>query len=175
VLVEDFALTLANPDVTIFHGGTGTFLLNVTAANGAGMAATIGLAATGAPTGSVITFTPATIATGSGSTPVSLVIQTPNYPAGPWQVGSLRGGGTIMTAVLLAGILLPGRRRLRRLCGMLLVATALAGMSGCGSGWKTQVWTINVTATSGQLAHSVTGTLTSVCKDGDSACPIVSP
>jgi len=61
----------------------------------------------------------------------------------------------------------------------LLMAMALtglvAGLSGCGSGWTTQVWTINVTATSGQLSHTVTGTLTSECKDGQTACQIVNP
>jgi len=185
VTVEDFALTLVNPSVTIVHGGTATFTLNVMAMNAAGMASTVNLAVTGAPIGSEVTFTPASVAAGSGTTPVTLVIQTPNYPSGPWQMGRAgrANGATALAALLLAGgLLLPWgseRRRLtarlRRVCGGLLVAIAFAGLGGCGSGWKTQTWSVNVTATSGQLSHSVTGTLTSECKDGQAACPIVNP
>jgi hypothetical protein len=188
VVVEDFQLTLSNPNVTIFHGGTATFLLSVTAPNGAGMASTVTLAATGVPAGSQVTFTPAAVPTGSGTTPVTLVIQTPNYPTGPWQAGSLRGesaGGTALAALLLTGgLLLPWRSgRRRRLLGTVAFACLVAGLatglvtglSGCGSGWRTQVWTIDVTATSGQLAHRVTGILTSECRDGQAACPVVAP
>jgi hypothetical protein len=181
VIVEDFSLALANNNVTIFHGGTATFTLSLAATNAMTLASTVSLAVTGQPEGSQVTLTPASIATGSGATPVTLVIQTPNYPAGPFQVGRLRGGvskgSTLAALLVLGGVLLPwgsGRRlRLRRLCGGLLVTLAFVGLEGCGSGWKTQVWTINVTATSGQLSHKVSATLTSECKDGEAACPIV--
>jgi len=48
-----------------------------------------------------------------------------------------------------------------------------SALSGCGWGWKTQQWTIEMTASSGQLSHSVTAILTSECKDGQPACQIV--
>ena len=68
------------------------------------------------------------------------------------------------------------RRRVRRIGGGLLAVLAFAGLlalGGCGSGWRTQVWTVHVTATSGQLSHTVTAVLTSKCEDGQAACPIV--
>jgi hypothetical protein len=185
VTVEDFALTATNPNLTIVHGGTATFMLSVSETNPAGMASAVDLTVTGAPDGSQVTLTPASIAAGvSGTTPATLVIQTPNYPSGPWAI--LRGrvsGGTTLAASLLAGcLLLPLgsgiRRRLRRVsCGLLaaLLFAGLLALGGCGSGWRTQVWTIHVTATSGQLSHSVTAVLTSKCRDGQVACPIVSP
>ena len=173
VVVEDFSLTLANPSVTIDHGGTGTFLLNISATSGASLAGPVSLTVTGAPDGSAVKLSQPSIASGSGSTPVTLTIQTPNYPTGPWQVGSLRGYGTPVAALLLAGVLLPRRRR--RICAILLATLVLAGLSGCGSGWKAQEWTINITASSGQLTHNVKATLNSVCADGQSACPVVHP
>jgi hypothetical protein len=54
VTVEDSLLTLFNPDVTMSHGGTATFLLSVSAANSAGIASTVNLAVTGARQGSQI-------------------------------------------------------------------------------------------------------------------------
>jgi hypothetical protein len=190
VVVEDFSLALVSPKVTIFHGGTATFLLNLTPASAAGTAATVNLAVDGYPEGSKLTITPTSIATGSGTTAVTVVIQTPNYPSGsadvlPLQRGLNRQGegGMASAALLLAGwLLLPwgsGRRtRLRRAGRGLLIMLAfagLAGLGGCGWGWATQQWTIQVTASSGQLSHRVTAILTSECKDGQPACPIVAP
>jgi hypothetical protein len=187
VVVEDFALTVASPDVTIFHGGTATFLFNLTPANSAGLASTVNLAVDGYPEGSKVAIAPASIPAGGGATAVTVVIQTPNYPSGsaqvvPLQRGPSRGpvggasGGLASAALLLAAWLLLPRRTGRRVRGGLLVLLAfagLAGLGGCGWGWETQQWTIEMTASSGQLSHTVTAILTSECKDGQPACQIV--
>jgi Bacterial Ig-like domain (group 3)/FG-GAP-like repeat len=182
VTVQDFAFTATSPHVTIFHGGTATYSLVLSTSGGLGMASTVNFSVSGAPDYSKITFTPPSVQAGSGTTPVTLVIQTPNFPAGS-SVGSTASKTTgISLAVLaLGGLLLPPRRKqrktitqIRRLsCAMLLVIGVFGvGLTGCGSGWRQQDWTINVIASSGNLSRTATLYLTSQCEDQEQACPI---
>jgi hypothetical protein len=167
VIVQDFSFVINNPDVTIPHGGTAVYNLVVSSVGGAGMAANIGFTIAGSPDHSTITFSPKTIPTGSGTTNVTLTIQTPDYPVGPWS--QVRGRRGITLALGIFGtLLLPfGRKRrclgmqLKRVAFMASLFFALASLSGCGSGWKTQSYTITVTASSGSLSHSVNASLTS--------------
>jgi len=182
VTVEDFAFTMNTPNVTIFHGGTATYTLTLTTVGGVGMASAINFSVAGEPDNSEISFTPQSVPAGSGTTTVTMAIHTPNYPVGPWNEARVEGGkaSKIMAAFAATGVLLlPFARRRRMLrvrmgwlgCVLLLAAVATS-LSGCGSGWKTQEWAVNVTATSGQLSHTATGTLTSECSDGKTACPV---
>jgi len=155
-VVEDFTLTITNPSVTIPHGGTAVYQLVVSTVGGVGMASSIGLTVAGTPQNSVITFSPATVTTGSGTTKVSLTVATPDYPVGPWGV---QAGLGVLAAAALAGW--RKRRRIGGLVAVLLVSMMLAGLGGCGWGWATQYFDLTVTASSGQLSRTASATLTS--------------
>ena len=165
VLVEDFSLTITNPNVTIGHGGTAVFNFVVQSVGGAGLASTITLSTGGEPQYSTYVFAPAIIGSGSGTTNGTLTVHTPDFPSGPFYAGRLRTGGAITTIAALLVLLAPSRRRRRSLLAATLLVLALLGsttmLSGCGSGWKTQHWFVTVTATSGALSRSANATLTS--------------
>ncbi len=178
VVVQDFSLTLAKPDITIFHGGTATYALVLNLLGSSSSAGPVALAVTGTPTNSVVTMTPQTIPAGSGTTPVTLVVATPNYPVGPYNTG-FGGVGVAVPAFGLALLVLLRRKKLAgrlKLLAAVLVFTGLgisgAALTGCGSGWRSQHYTLNITATSGQLQRNITATLTTVCRNGQAACPI---
>ena len=167
VLVQDFTLVINNPAVVIQHGGTAVYSLTVTSVGGPGMAASIGFTQSGTPDRAGVSYSPATIATGAGTTKVTLTIVTPNYPVGPWG-----GDGPYKGALWVFGVgalLAPfGRRRARHrslvrgLSGaalLLAMAVAVTGVTGCGSGWGTQHYAFTVTAKSGQLSRSAAATL----------------
>jgi len=176
VLVEDFVLSVTSADVTIIHGGTAHYALHVNSVGALGASATsadvIQFAIAGAPDDSVITFTPSTIPSGSGSTEVALVIATPNYPVGPWNPASIATTSTVSFAFLVGAVFLVRKRK--RPVTLLAVGllTCVTALSGCGSGWRTQKWYIQVTASSGNLARTTNLTLTSVCQNGNVRCPV---
>ncbi|HEY4355097.1 MAG TPA: Ig-like domain repeat protein, partial [Acidobacteriaceae bacterium] len=169
VLVEDFSLTISNPAVTISHGGTAVYHLNVTTIGGINMASTIQLSIAGNPDHSVLTFDPPQIATGSGSTNVTLTIQTPNYPVGPWELSSTHRGAKVFLSLTLLGpiIFCLGIKRRRRgsrmptLVVLLALLVSASTILGCGTGWGTQPYSMTVTASSGALSHSVAAHLVS--------------
>jgi hypothetical protein len=184
VTVQDFALSTTASNVIIDHGGTATVQLNLTPIGGLTMPAAISLAVSGYPVGSTVTFTPSSVASGSGPTPITLIIQTPNYPTADVAAPArLRGPGApelVGLPLAVCCLVFVFRRRRSRLARLhltlLLLAAAMASvsLSGCGWGWKTQTWTVSVTAQSGQLTHSVSFLLTSECKNGQPACQITS-
>lgn len=162
VLVEDFSLTISNPNVTISHGGTAVYNLTVTTVGGTYMASTIQFAVSGNPDHSPLTFNPPQVATGSGTTNVTMTIQTPDYPVGPWA----KVQGQRLTLAFLALGMLMGLGRKRRLLGLrssriaavvlaVGMSAAAVTLSGCGSGWGAQPYTMTITASSGALSHSV--------------------
>jgi hypothetical protein len=174
VLVEDFSLTISNPNVTIPHGGTVVYNLTVTTVGGTYMAANIQFAIAGNPDHSPVTFSPPLVATGSGTTNLTLTIQTPDYPVGPFTQATVSGhryGQRLSLAFLALGALF-GLGRRRRLFGLrssrlaiLLLALGLTAaastLSGCGGGWGPQPYSMTVTASSGALSHSVAAHLIS--------------
>jgi hypothetical protein len=140
------------------------------------------LTVSGLPAGDTATITPSTIPAGSGATNVTLAIQTATTVASAYgNQGSLDRAlsPALFSAVLLpfAG-LLPWRKSLRRgrnsrasaLFGVTLLVlaccAAIGGLSGCGStnsgylGARSQTTMVTVTATSGNLSHSTTVSLT---------------
>ncbi len=151
-VIQDFSLTITNPNVTIQHGGVAVYNIVVSSVGGAGLASTIQLTFSGGPDRAISTLTPATIATGSGTTAATLTLDTPNYPTGPF------------TLAFLGLVALPLVRRRKRMRGLLALAAALVllgAATGCGSGWKAQRFDVIVTATSGQLVRSAQATLIS--------------
>jgi predicted outer membrane repeat protein len=152
--------------VTVQPGQAGTFIITFTPQGASTFPAAVTLTAAGLPAGATASFSPsATIAAGSGTTSLTLAIQTAplaaNNQGGKWPF--LPAAGT------LALLLLPFARRLRKAARLLLVlltvGLALAGFSGCGSGTgffgqATKSYTVTVTGTSGTLSNSTAVTLT---------------
>jgi hypothetical protein len=169
VVVEDFSVTLSNPNVVIPHGGTATYTFAVSPIGGPTMPSGINLSVTGGPYSSVISFNPATITAGSGTTTVTLTVQTPDYPVGPWtQSRNGTGLGRAALAFTVLGTLLLPLRRKRKLLhrlGLLVllvaVSSAVLTATGCGSGWGPQPYSLAVTGTSGALTHSANASLIS--------------
>jgi len=178
-VVDDFTLVLAvsggvsSPlSVTALPGGVAVYTFTVTPDNAAVFPAPIVFSASGLPAGATATFSPAAIATGAGTTTVTLTIQLPQTAAAALPSNEL---GRRLAPFALALLLLPFAGRLRRsakrLAGtMTLLLMLLGGMfamtalSGCisGGGWfaqQPQTYTVTATGTSGALSHSSTVTL----------------
>jgi hypothetical protein len=174
-LVEDFSVVATGSmSSTIEPGATATFTFTVSPLSPATtFPAAITLTATGLPTGATYSFSPASIASGAGSTPVTLTVTTPittlahNVPAqgAKWPLMALA-----LLLLPLAGRFRRAGRGLRRMLSvMLLVAAgiiAAAALNGCGGvpsgyfGQPSSTSTITVTGTSGSLNHSASVSLT---------------
>ncbi len=187
--IEDF--TFAPPSggstsATILKGGTATYTLAVTPPSGGTSASAITFAVTGVPTGATATFSPASVAAGSGPTNVTLTVSVPASAAVRAAVraafgaqGAMAGNarpsvaGRIPMALGVLVLPLLGLRRGRRALGSkaLLLILALAGagslvaINGCGGGGtktttpQPQTYNLVVTATAGSLTHKTTLTL----------------
>ncbi len=179
VLVEDFSLALSNPTVAISHGGIATYSFLVSPIGGARMPSDIHFTMRGGPQYATSAFSPQVITAGSGSGTVTLSVQTPNFPAGQASSSALSGNG-VRLALLSFGAFTLGfwhkRKRIARGWSLglilLLAGAACSTLTGCGSGWRTQFWTLSVTASSGNLTHTAAATLTSHCQDGHDACSV---
>jgi large repetitive protein len=127
-------------------------------------AGTLNFTVTGLPAGATASFTPSTVAVGSGATPVVMTVQTSSATA--------HNRNPFGHGIVLALLFLPfaGKRSVReKLKGrMLLILLLMAGLTatltGCGStsGFllqTPQTYTLTVTATSGALQHSQVVTL----------------
>ncbi len=149
------------------HGTTATYTFSVSPIGGATMPEDITFALDGVPQQFVVAFTPQPVASGSGISTVTLTLQTPDYPT-PTQSGANQTHSTRTLAfIALGALLLPFGRRFRRkplrllACALLLLAGAgaLTGVSGCGTGWQHEDFTLTVSASSGSLAHYAVTTL----------------
>lgn len=162
--VMDYTLTLQSGSTTIPHSNTATYTFTLTPLGGTTMPSAITLALTNARPGSTVTFAPATVAAGSGTTTVTLTVKTPDGPSVPTDLKSismLRSGGKLLLALLVLPVTLRSRRRVRQALLLLLAAAALmGGVSGCGTGWKTLTYGMSLTTTSGALGHNSDLTLT---------------
>ena len=138
---------------------------------------TVSFAASGGPTGAVITFSPSTVAAGAGAQTVSMSVATSATSSAAQPPAS---AGRRLVPVAFALLLLPlaGTRRMRRsgkwlgrfVCLFLLALGGIAAttaLTGCGTsaGGSSKVtqgtmYTINVTATSGTVTQTTTVTLT---------------
>jgi hypothetical protein len=166
--VQDFTLTFVEgvpSSVSVPAGGRASYTLVLTPVNGATMPATVNLSAPNVPLGMAPTFSPDAIAAGSGTSVVTLEVTLPEKAGNARSRGPL-GDGALPVA--LGFILLPFASKLRRrrggLAGLMVLAAlsaALAlGIMGCGAKLSSENFSFNVTATSGQLSHSVIAHLT---------------
>ena len=187
-VVDDFSLAISVSggsgsitSVTALPGGTAVYSFSVSPVNASTFPATVTLSATGLPKGATYVFSPATLASGSGTQTVTLTIQIPQT-LGAIQPLQIHGGTQMASSshtstarrfapFALALLLLPFAGSLRRrlpsmLCALLLLALAAVGISGCGSGGSgyfgqgVTSYTITVTGTSGPLTHSTSVSLT---------------
>ena len=160
------------PSQTVQPGEAAVYTLSVSPALGATLPA-ITFTASGLPEGSTATFSPKTIAAGSGATNVTLSIQVPAQSAMLGRDRKLNGG---LSLVAFGILLLPfggrirrsGKRMLRLSCMVLLLAGAasLVGLSGCTApvsrafpSSSPQTYTITVTTTSASLSQTTNVTL----------------
>jgi hypothetical protein len=160
--VMDFSLNAGGNTLssTVLPGTSTSYTFPISPIGGPTMPGAITFSASGLPSGTIATFSPATLAAGSGTTIVTLTIQVP-------QVAALERGRQSGRSLPLAAVgilLLPffsrmrrSSKSLRRVAWVLLLASAgaMAGLGGCG-GTPPQMYSIGVTATSGALSHSTT-------------------
>jgi hypothetical protein len=179
-VIDDFDLSISVTSgsssitsVTALPGGTAVFTLIVSPINAATFPAAVTLSVSGLPPGATVTFSPATLPAGSGTTTVTLTIQLPQTAAALHPTHDLGCGLAPFALALLllpfAGRLRRAGRRFGRTVSLLLLLgaglAAAAGLSGCGSasgffGQQQTTYTVTVTGSSGALSHSTTVTLT---------------
>jgi sugar lactone lactonase YvrE len=174
--VQDFSLNVAASGTTfatVTPGGTATYDLVIGPKTGTTFPATITLSVIGFPSGATATLTPTSLASGAGSTNVTLTVQVPSQTA--W----LRHNSFLaseLSPLMLGMLFLPFAGHIRRSGGkrnlfalmllLALVGATLVGLSGCGSkpsgflGNSQTSYTLTVTGTSGALTHSTTLNLT---------------
>jgi hypothetical protein len=173
VITLDFTLTVSgSANVTVNPGDVATYQVVANPLSG-DYPGPVSFTASGLPTGASITFSPTTIAADGGKQTITVTVSTPavaeevSPPIG-------RRLAPLTLALLLFPLLGVRRmrrqgRRLSRLASLLLLlGCTLAGamITGCGSpsgsGFFTQAqqnYTINVTASSGNVQHTAAVTL----------------
>jgi len=161
--IEDFTLALSG---SITVGPVTTYTLVITPVGASTLGQTLTMSVTGTPLGVTPVFTPATVPASSGTTQVTLQMESPaqlarQQPRRPF------GGGALPVALGLVLLPFAGLMRKRasgwsRMAVLALIGVALAvGVSGCGTVVLTsQTSNVTITATSGSLSHSVTTGLT---------------
>lgn len=158
---------------TVQPGKSAVYTLDVSPAPGTTLPA-ITFTASGLPQGYTVTFSPPTIAAGSGATVVTMTIQVPAQTATAKleRDKSLHAG---LSALAFCLLLLPFGRRFRRsgksllqLSGMVLLLFGLAsvvGLAGCTappgqfSGQNAETYTVTVTTTSASMSQTANVTL----------------
>ncbi len=137
-----FTLTSASSSAAVLPGGLATYNLTLTPGSGS-YPDELNLSATGVPAGATATFSPATIAAGSGTTSFTLTIQTSNSQTARNEKPS-PGGPLAPVALGLLLLPLAGMKRVRRrlrqmprlpvlLAVVALSLGAMVGLSGCGT------------------------------------------
>jgi hypothetical protein len=172
--IADFTLTCSGATTqSAAAGGSATYAFTITPSTPT-LLAPVTLAISGLPEGATYSFSPATVAAGSGTQAVTLSVVTTAQAASAARQNGPRPGFLVMAAGLL---LLPwgtvytfrGRRRRTLLilsATTIMVLLGVAGPSGCGGGNSphpapaAQSYNLSVTASSGVLQHSAAVTLT---------------
>jgi sugar lactone lactonase YvrE len=171
-VVEDFNLSItstANPIVAAGQSVTIPFTLSMISP-GTTMPAAITLSAEGAPYGSSYTFSPLTVASGSGATNGTLTINIPVDYVATNSTPMKPGSKLPLAPLALALLVLPLTGRMRktgkglvRMMALALFAiagiTASSTLTGCGSNTAAP-YAVTVTASSGNLSHTSTFLIT---------------
>ena len=179
--VVDFTVTLApngSGAATVLAGYPAGYSLMITPVGAANLPGGLSMAIVGLPTGATGTFSPASLASGAGTTPVALSVGTAakaldaHKLTGKAVIPGRPGTGSMLRLAFL-GLLAPlalRRRRPQRLLSLLLLLSiggVLSGLTGClstaSSGYydptpNTSILTVSATA--GSLTHSLNLQLT---------------
>ena len=173
-IVQDFT-NAANgvSNQNVFPGDTTSYKFDLTPLGATTFLSDLNLTVAGLPPGTTYTFTPATIAAGSGTTSVVLNITTSGslsaqnrMPKGdPMSQRGLPIALGMLGLFGLGVVRKHGRRMPRMLMVLLLVLGSLlpvAGLSGCAGGYFTltpTTYSVSVTGTEGAIQHTATATL----------------
>ena len=173
--VRDFNLASSGTSTaqTVTGGSVATYTLSISPVNGSAFPAAVTFTASGLQPGAIASFTPQTIAAGSGTTNVSLAIQTVKLTSEIRQNSRSRFGAAALALLLPFSFAIrrPRRRLVGLACLVMLGVFAMSGLTGCGGGSSNstppttttttpQTYMVTVTATSGTLSHVTPLTLT---------------
>jgi hypothetical protein len=172
----NFSISALNNSASVSPGGSATYILTVSPVSPAtALSAAVNLSVSGLPTGATYTFSPSTVAAGSGATTVSFAVAMPKTASASRSPADIGGKSVSRIAPLALGfVLLPfagtlrraGKRFFRTLSTLSLLVGIMAvvvGVEGCGvslSGTLNRNYTLIVTGTSGTISNSVQVTLT---------------
>jgi hypothetical protein len=168
--VTDFTLSADTSSLNLQRGQSGTVHLTVTPLNGFNQ--TVSFACSGLPTGATCSFSPPTVTSQGSAVKTQLTVSVPTTVSQrrrgilPWSAAS------VMLAFCTLGFSKRGRRKWLPML-LLISVIALGGLLvACGGGFAPPTpatsssaatippSTVTVTATSGQLQHSTSFTLT---------------
>lgn len=165
-----FTISVSPGSQTVLPGATATYSLSLAPSN-ATFVNPVSLSVSGLPTGTTATFTPSSIAAGSGPSTSTLAIATSNQSA---FLNRKPANRSIPPALALFLLALAFNRRFRRnaarlsrggrMLALLLLLVVFGGLAGCGGGGffsrAKQTSTITITAVSGSVTQTTSVTLT---------------
>jgi hypothetical protein len=162
VSAADFTVTSTTGPQLIPPGASANYIITVTAVNGT-FTNVVTMTATNLPPGSTYTFAPTAVTPGSASANSTFTVSVPKQSAALHGASKMPFGLSIL--LLPLALLRRSRARPPRLLLWLLLSLSSFGaISGCGSGGyfnqPQQSYAITINATSGNLTHSTTVTLT---------------
>lgn len=153
---------------TVTKGQAATYQFQVSPSPNTTFPNMITLSMTGLPAGATYTMSPSTLAAGSGTQTITVVVQT-SATSSALQPQDKGAPGGVMLGLLLPALgllrLRRGGRRFKRmvLLGLLLIALFAIGLVGCGGGSTqgfygstTKTYTMQFVATSGSVQHFTT-------------------
>jgi len=165
----DFTVVSSPTSATIKAGSSASYTLNVSSVGGV-FSNPVTLSCSGAPASGACSLSSATVTPGANGTSVTLTVSTTAKSAAtvdqnrPVFAFWMQLPGFGIFGFLVVGSKLKGKRFVQAagvlLVGVLLLMTACAGGTGVVSQTKPVTYTINVTATSGTLQHTLPVTLT---------------
>jgi hypothetical protein len=173
-MVEDFTNTnTGSASQNIFPGATTTYNFTLAPIGATAFLNDLTVTVAGLPAGSTYTFTPSTIAAGSGSTQVTLTVQTSNSlsarneppPNGtsPWNELPIALG---MLGLVGLGAVRKLRHKIPRTLMLVLLTLGtllpIAALSGCAGGYFTlnpTTYSLTVTGSEGAVQHAASATL----------------
>jgi hypothetical protein len=160
ISTPDFTVTSSTGSQLIPPGASASYNIVVTSVNGV-YTNVVTMTATNLPAGSSYAFTPAAVTPTAGGAASTFSVSVPHQSASR---GASRTPFAFAILLLPLALLKRTRGRPPLLLWLLLGFASMGAISGCGSGGyfnqPQQTYTITITGTSGNVAHSTTVNLT---------------